>query len=254
MTRRNRFNWYELYTSDPEAAIRFYGAVVGWSTKKWDGGLDYTMWVAPGGPIGGVVALPDEAKAMGAGPHWVGYVGVENAADIASRVTSRGGTVQVPPTDLPGGARFAILADPQGATFGVHQAAVEEQEAKRGLGDFSWAELITSDLDAGFAFYADLFGWVKTDTFDMGEMGAYQLFGRSKEEGSIGGMMRRPPHVPASHWLHYANVADVDAVAPKIAELGGKILYPPMDVPGGGRVTAAIDPQGASFAAFAEKK
>src|SRR5262245_14941116 len=36
--------WYELLTSDPKAAIAFYGDVVGWNTQKWETG-DYTMWV-----------------------------------------------------------------------------------------------------------------------------------------------------------------------------------------------------------------
>jgi predicted enzyme related to lactoylglutathione lyase len=86
---------------------------------------------------------------------------------------------------------------------------------------------------------------------DMGDMGVYQTFGPSGAEDAIGGMMRRPPHVPVSHWLHYATVANADESAKRIADHGGKVLMGPMDVPGGGRIVMAMDPQGAAFAVFA---
>lgn len=73
---RGRFSWHELLTTDPDAAIAFYSKVVGWTTAPFDGsGKPYTMWMAGEAPIGGVMELPDEARSMGAPPHWMGYVG-----------------------------------------------------------------------------------------------------------------------------------------------------------------------------------
>ena len=55
--------------------------------------------------------------------------------------------------------------------------------------------------------------------------------------------------VPA-HWRSYVGSADVDAEAGNAGELGGQVMLPPMDVPGG-RITVIRDPQGAMFGLFA---
>ena len=67
----------------------------------------------------------------------------------------------------------------------------------------------------------------------------------------IGGIMPMPKDIPASapsHWLVYFASADVDATAAKVAKGGGKIMVPPMDIPGTGRFAVFADPQGAVFA------
>lgn len=71
-TPLGRFAWYELMTSDPDAAQGFYTKVTGWTTSPWEGGdTPYTMWMNGETPVGGVMALPDEAAAAGAPPHWI---------------------------------------------------------------------------------------------------------------------------------------------------------------------------------------
>ena len=52
-----------------------------------------------------------------------------------------------------------------------------------------------------------------------------------------------------SHWLVYFGSDSVDDDAGRIAELGGQVIVPPMEVPGG-RILVAMDPQGAAFALF----
>src|SRR5258705_77333 len=52
---RGRFVWHELMTKDPKAAQDFYTKVVGWTTSKFEGGTDYTMWMAGETPVGGVM-------------------------------------------------------------------------------------------------------------------------------------------------------------------------------------------------------
>jgi predicted enzyme related to lactoylglutathione lyase len=51
-------------------------------------------------------------------PFWLVYFAVADCDAIASKAQELGGRVMVPPMDIPQG-RFAILSDPQGATFGV---------------------------------------------------------------------------------------------------------------------------------------
>jgi len=253
MAQPGRFSWYELVTSDTDAAKAFYGAVFGWTTQAFEGSSDYKMWVAGSGPIGGVMDLSQSPP--GTRSHWTGYVNVANVDHSVARTSSLGGAVHLPGTDIPGGMRFAIMADPQGGVFGVYHNTPADDlgEAKRpGLGEFSWAELMTADPEGAFAFYTTLFGWVKTSSMGMAEMGSYDMFGLVQEPNSMGGMMRSPPGMPTA-WIYYANVADADVAAAKVRELGGQVMHGPQDVPGGGRTATCVDPQGAWFALYADK-
>ena len=62
---------------------------------------------------------------MGEGipPHWAAYLAVEDCDDTVARAESLGGKVVVPANDIPGVGRFAFVADPQGAVFGVIKLA-----------------------------------------------------------------------------------------------------------------------------------
>ena len=75
---RGRFVWYDLMTTDPDAAQSFYTELIGWGTQAWDGPMPYTMWTNHDVPLGGVVTLPDEAKQAGAPPHWLAYIQIPN--------------------------------------------------------------------------------------------------------------------------------------------------------------------------------
>ena len=55
-------------------------------------------------------------------------------------------------------------------------------------------------------------------------------------------------------WLHYTQVADLDAAVERAKSKGGKLLHGPMEVPGGARIAQMMDPQGAAFALHEEAK
>lgn len=253
MSREGRFVWFELMTTDTAAAPAFYAAVANLKTQAY-GEHAYTMWVGEAGPVGGMMTLPEQAKAMGAPPHWLGYVKVQNVADIATRVTDLGGKVYVGPSDMGENGSFAILADPQGATFGVHAGGAPDTVDRTGkLGEFGWSELGMSDPDAAWAFYSQLFGWVKTGSMEMGPGMTYQMFGKPGGP-DIGGMMKSPPGAPGAFWQHYCYVADCEASFATAIARGGNVLYPPMDIPGGGKAALISDPQGAVFGLVSSPK
>ena len=116
-------SWNELATRDMNAAKAFYTHVFGWGTHDspfGDGGT-YTEWQLDGRSIGGGYdmsgMMPESVP-----PHWLSYFAVENVDSTAARAQELGATVQVPPTDLPGMGRFAVLSDPQGGAFAVFGA------------------------------------------------------------------------------------------------------------------------------------
>ena len=249
---RGRFVWFDLMTTDPDKAIGFYTKVAGWGTAPWEGPMPYTMWMNSGAPIGGVMQLPPEA---GAPPHWIGYISTPDTDATAKQATDLGAKVLVQPTDIPTVGRYAVLNDPQGATFAVFTPGdnTPGHEGPPAPGEVSWHELATKDHPAAYRFYQTLFGWEKTTAMDMGEMGMYQMFGRNGVE--LGGMFDKPAEMPGPPaWLYYILVDDLQRAIDVAAGLGGQVLNGPMEVPGGDMIAQCMDPQGAVFAVHAKKK
>ncbi len=111
-------------------------------------------------------------------------------------------------------------------------------------GDFSWTELMTTDVDGAKSFYKEILGWAMEEMPMEG--GTYTVL-KANGEG-IGGIMAMPTDVPpgtSPHWAAYVTVDDVDAIAAKVAEHGGRVLVPPQDIPNVGRFCTFQDPQGA---------
>lgn len=246
---RGRFAWHELMTTDPDAAIRFYGQVVGWQTEPFPGMPEYRLWTHGGQPRGGVMRQSEDERRRGLAPHWLMYVAVPDIDRAVRQAEAAGGRVRVPGQSVPGVGRWSILADPQGIVFSLYtpeQRRPGTDEAE--IGDFSWHELAAPDPEAAWAFYQPLFGWEKSTAMDMGPDGIYQIYRRGGAKTDLGAFYRRPadtPGLPA--WLVYARVADADRAAETVTRLGGRVLNGPMDVPGG-RIAVCVDPQGAAFA------
>ena len=245
-----RFTWYQVNATDVAAAKDFYTAIGGFATESTDmpDGSQYIMLLNANGPVGGIMALPEEAKQHGAPQHWLAYISSPDVDKTVMLAKDLGATEMVPPTDLPAG-RFAVLGDPQGAAFAVFTPndPPEDTAFKPIQSDISWHELMTTDWKAALKFYSSLFNWEKREALDMGDMGEYQLFGRNGDE--IGGMMNLPPDVQAPpHWMLYIMVDDAKASIEQIKKLGGQLLNGPMEVPGGDLVAQCLDPQGGAFA------
>jgi uncharacterized protein len=246
---RGRICWTELTTTDPKAAQAFYKATVGWGTQPWEMDPSYVMWTARDIPVGGLTALSDEAKRMGVPPGWMMSVAVPDVDASVRQAVSLGARASVEPRDIPTMGRFAVLKDPQGATFALFTSKgdIPGHDGPSKPGEFSWHELATNDPQKAWSFYEQLFGWDKMDAMDMGATGTYQMFGRAGQ--MLGGMYNKPREMTGSpNWLCYALVPDVDSTAKVVQRLGGKIINGPMDVPGGGRIAQCVDPQGVAFA------
>lgn len=250
------FIWYELLTTDTAAAEAFYKAVVGWDSEPFPGAdMNYTVFNAGKRGVAGAMLLPEEAKAMGTPPCWMGYIHAKDVDAATASVKKAGGAVHREPSDIPGVGRFSVVADPQGAAFMLMTpSGPDEPPAPPATpGHVGWHELLAGEYKAAFDFYSKQFGWNKVQDFDMGgEMGIYLIFGTGGEQG-VGGIMTKPPQVAAPAWQFYFNVPDIRAGAKRITDNGGKITVEPMEVPGGSWIVNAQDPQGAHFALLAAK-
>jgi predicted enzyme related to lactoylglutathione lyase len=251
---QNPFVWYEFMSSDVAAAKTFYGKVVGWTFEDVPvSGMTYSLLRAGDRQIGGMMAIPERLRDAGLKPSWAAHVGVDDVDAAAAKVRQLGGKVHREPTDIPNVGRFAAVSDRQGANFLMFKPSQPGERAfSRAPGDVGWHELHTTDWTDAFEFYSAMFGWLKGDAMDMGPMGTYQLF--TIGGVPIGGMFNSPAAQAACFWLYYFNVEDIDAAAGRISENGGKIMRGPHEVPGGGWIVQAADPQGAAFALLGSRK
>ena len=117
----NSLGWTQLNAKDTGVAKKFYSELIGWKVQDDAmpaemGGGHYTTWLKADGPAGGMMAMP---PGIGAPSHWLPYFAVTNVDATTTKAASLGGKTYVPPADIPGTGRFAVLADPQGATFAL---------------------------------------------------------------------------------------------------------------------------------------
>ncbi len=244
------FIWYELMTSDMQAAEAFYCKVVGWTCKEMKlTDIDYRVFSSGEAMTAGLMSIPDEAKKHGARPSWSGVIAVDDIGAAVVKLQKLGGTLIRPPADIPNIGRFAVVTDPQGGHFQILQPAGPppvNAPPPDAQGRVGWNEFYAIDLNAAVTFYADMFGWTKADVIDMGPMGKYQLFNHGDK--TIGGMMQKPPNIPVALWNFYFNAPDFDAATARVTAAGGNIVHGPIQVPGGQWIVQALDPQGALFA------
>lgn len=242
---RGRFVWHELLTTDTGGAAAFYPKVVPWRTHP-SSMPGYTIWMAGQTQVGGLMALPSDAA--GTPPHWLVYVGTPGVDATAEHAQRLGARLVKAASDIPNVGRFAVLADPQGATFAVYTpaGAPSSTAPPGGGGGFSWHELATTDVAGALRFYGELFGWRKGPGHDMGAMGVYQLFEHGGTQ--VGGICNvQGPSTPPS-WLSYVQVADTQRAVAAAKAAGGRLMHGPMDVPGGSSIALFMDPQGGAFA------
>jgi uncharacterized protein len=128
------WSWSQLLTRDVEGSKAFYGRVFGWTTDTFgEGPRATTMWRVPGyfggepfqpvsrDVVAGMAeleALPDDVP-----PHWRIDFWVDDVDATVARALERGGRVVVPAYDV-SIFRQAVLADPEGAVFGISKVTV----------------------------------------------------------------------------------------------------------------------------------
>jgi predicted enzyme related to lactoylglutathione lyase len=241
------FSWTDLSTPDVDASRDFYGAVLGWEFEDAPipdeaGGGFYRM-----AHIGGrsAAAMYESTERH---PAWASYVTVDDVDAAAARATELGATPMGEPFDVMDTGRMALFQDPTRAVLALWQpgSSIGAEIVNR-HGALTLNQLNTSDPDAAQRFYEALFDW-RVEQVSAGDMPYWGIYNGDRLNG---GMAPLPPDSPApSHWLVYFGTDDVEASAEQIGSLGGTVMVPPREVPGG-RILVAQDPQGAVFALFA---
>ncbi|MEJ8631161.1 hypothetical protein P0F65_17775 [Sphingomonas sp. I4] len=173
-------------------------------------------------------------------------------------IVEDGGQVLMPAWTMVGVGRMALVTDPLGAPFYLMAAesdqpsrAFVEHGTGEATGHVVWNERIASDPDRALAFFGRHFGWVHQGGMPMGELGEYRFIADGPV--MLGALMDCPPGGTPG-WRFYFAVADIDAAAARVTELGGTIEYGPVEIPGGDFSMSAVDPQGARFGLVGRRK
>ncbi|HEX3455818.1 MAG TPA: VOC family protein [Gaiellaceae bacterium] len=238
------FCWIDLMTSDIAQADAFYAALFGWEIPpgaEEAGGYQVAM-------VGdaAVAGLMPQMEGDGAPIVWSTYVKADDADATVAKAVEHGAQVIVAPMDVLDAGRMAVFADPIGAVISVWQPnQMSGAQLVNEPGTWSWSELVTTDVEASKEFYGAVFGW-GSETHGEGP-GAYTEW---KVRGrSVGGLMEKPPMMPAEvppFWGIYFSVTDTDVAIERIRELGGSLIMPAFDVEPG-RMAVVADPGGAPF-------
>ncbi len=238
--------WYELGTKDIAKAQAFYGPVLGWTVAdSGTPGMTYLIARAGEAMVAGMMQAEGEQPVA-----WSIYFAVDDCDAAVAAATELGARVHVPPSDIPNTGRFAILADPQGATFCLLQPLPMADGSGgtafdlRKQGHGNWNELVTHDPAAAMEFYGALLGWTLSGSMEMGPGMTYHMIARDGVD--IGGTFAAPVAPP--FWKPYFGVVSANAAVTAVTAAGGKVMHGPDAIPGGSFTLQIIDPQGAMLA------
>ena len=247
---KGRFVWSDLMTRDVERARAFYTELMGWTVQEMDMGPmgKYPMLLNGGEGLGGIELLkgvPDSVPA-----HWGHYVSVEDVDAACKIAAENGGQVVVPPFDIPNVGRTAFVVDPGGAKISPFRSSQGEMKPEADvppIGEFCWYEVLTTKVEETKAFYTALFGWT-WDAMSGGNGPTYWVAKSGDKQRA--GLMEKPAEVPASAWLAYLHVKNLEESTRRAESLGAHKLMGPMSAPGIGTWNVIADPTGAVVALF----
>jgi uncharacterized protein len=234
-------SWSDLGTTDPGAAKAFYTSLFGWEAEDLpipDGGT-YSMLRKDGKDAAALSAAQEGMPSF-----WNAYVTVESADDAAGKARYLGATVVAEPFDVMDAGRMAVIQDPTGAVFCVWEPRSNiGAQIVNAPGALTLSQLNTGDPERAIRFYSELFGW-RSEPMQGGDTPYWGLYNGDRLAGGV--MLLAPEMGAPPHWLSYFGTESVDEAAGRIAELGGQVMVPPTEVPGG-KILVAQDPQGAVF-------
>ena len=240
-----RWVWADLVTTDVAVAAGFYGQVFGWTYETYGGEDDldtYTLVLADGLPIGGMVFDRRAIKDGVASARWIALVSVPDVQEAANAVTKYGGKVVMAPKTLGERGVTAVFQDPEGVPFGaVHSANGDPADYLGDVHEWVWLDLWTRDVDRATRFYGAVAGYQVAPLDPASPRNGMHLVSGGHVRA---GVMQLNDAAATPVWLPYVRVADVATTVARARAAGGRVLREPSSV-GRARVAVIADPTGA---------
>ena len=238
-----RWIWAELFTSDVTRAQKFYGSVFGWQFEtRGTSEKPYILIRNEGRPVAGMVRHP-AADGDVLQSRWVGLLSVADVDATTNGIRKAGGTVLLDPLTLRGRGKVALVADREGARFGVLASeSGDPPDMMPDPGSWLWHELWAGSADSAAAFYKETVGYsIKPTGRARGKIEQHLVAGGFPRAGIIEYSADGLP----SAWLHYIRVDDVHAAVERVKKAGGTVLISPSREFRRGRAAVIVDPLGA---------
>ena len=238
-----RWIWAELFTSDVTRAQKFYGSVFGWQFEtRGTSEKPYILIRNEGRPVAGMVRHP-AADGDVLQSRWVGLLSVADVDATTNGIRKAGGTVLLDPLTLRGRGKVALVADREGARFGVLASeSGDPPDMMPDPGSWLWHELWAGSADSAAAFYKETVGYsIKPTGRARGKIEQHLVTGGFPRAGIIEYSADGLP----SAWLHYIRVDDVHAAVERVKKAGGTVLISPSREFRRGRAAVIVDPLGA---------
>lgn len=112
-------NWNELHATDVDAAASFYCELFGWTREPFMEGY----WALNAGETAAAGLMQERSGSPVA--YWLAYFSVADVDAATAWAMENGAGSVIPPESMEGVGRFAVLSDPGGAAFGLHQGEGE---------------------------------------------------------------------------------------------------------------------------------
>jgi predicted enzyme related to lactoylglutathione lyase len=240
------FCFAELVSPTPDAALRFYGDLFGWTVEEVPGpSHPYWLFQIEGRVVAGLRPIPRGRQ------RWIPYVAVTRLDGIVAQAERLGGRAGHEPSSISGVARMATIVDPHERIVGLWEAdgrsGAERQELP---GSVWWVEMLAHDVIGATHFYSRLFGW-KASERSLGHLThSYVVYSVGSE--SVAGAITIQPNwgtVP-ERWQVIFAVTDLDRTIDQTHGLGGSDELAPIEIPNVGRSTGLRDDRGGLFFAM----
>jgi uncharacterized protein len=243
---QGRWVWAELFTDNVGAAKTFYQEVFGWKFESTGTGTDaYTLVRADGRPIAGIIHYVKPANAVRSA-RWLTLMSVPDVARTTEQAAASGGKVIAAPRGIAGRGEVAVLADPEGALFGViHSAAGDPPDIFPAFNTWLWFELWSKDASRMADFYGPIGAYTVTRQEGPGDRPELHLVAGGFPRAGVLKIERAD--VPST-WLPYVRVKDLLQTVSAVERAGGRIIVPPSPEVRNGKVAVFLDPLGAAVA------
>lgn len=244
--RHGTWVWHELLSSDPQAAAAFLAQVFGWTIQERGvGERRYRLALQGDRPVAGVLRIDDGRDGRTPASRWLAVLSVPDVDAAIARSTALGGRTLAGPAWQLGRGRVALLADPEGAAFGVIRTLDgDPDDTLPSANRWLWNELWAGDGARMAAYYRELGNYTLRRLAGGGDRDEWLL---TTGDTPRAGVITRLDRDQASAWLPYLRVADLSATLRAVAAAGGRVLLEPSPQRRGGQVAIVADPTGAAL-------
>jgi len=239
-----KFVWADLVTDNVPAACEFYGRLFNWTFLKAG---NYTVASNEERPLCGLLQRARPAERPEAKPRWFGYISVRDVEKATRRATKAGGRVLAAPQKVAKRGEQAILADPEGALFGVvRSSSGDPPDFLAEPGDWIWIQRLSRDAKQAAEFYRNVAGYeIRENTAGKGGSD-YVLtsdgYARATVRTIPGGHDQIQPN-----WLPFVRVKNLKESLAAATQLGGAVRLAPKPELFDGEVAVISDPTGAAI-------